>query len=155
MEKLPVPEAGSKAPDFSAVNQNGETVSLSDFAGKKVVLYFYPKDNTPGCTKEACSLRDNHSEIQKRGAVVLGVSRDGEKSHSNFIEKFSLPFDLLVDKDLTVHKAYGAYGEKNMYGKKSEVAFRYTFVIDEGGIIQKVFKKVKTDAHGEEILNYI
>jgi peroxiredoxin Q/BCP len=154
MDKLPVPEEGSQAPDFSALNQNGETVSLSDFKGKKVVLYFYPKDNTPGCTKEACSLRDNYSEIQKRVAVLLGVSRDGEKAHQNFIEKFSLPFDLLVDKDLTVHKAYGAYGEKNMYGKITEGAFRYTFVIDEAGIIQKVFKKVKTDSHGEEVLNY-
>jgi peroxiredoxin Q/BCP len=155
MEKLPVPAEGTKAPEFKTVNQHGETVTLSQFAGKKVVLYFYPKDNTPGCTKEACSLRDNYSDIQNRSAVVLGVSRDGEKSHQNFIEKFNLPFDLLVDKDLTIHKAYGAYGEKNMYGKITEGAFRYTFVIDEGGIIQKVFKKVKTDSHGEEVLNYI
>lgn len=155
MEKLPVPQVGTKAPDFRAANQDGKEISLSDFQGKKIVLYFYPKDETPGCTKEACSLRDSYAEIQKRGATILGISRDGADSHQSFKAKHQLPFELLSDPDLTVHKAYGAYGQKNMYGKISEGVLRYTFIIDESGIIQKVFKKVKTDSHGDEVLNYI
>ncbi len=155
MEKLAVPEAGTAAPEFVAKNQKGETVKLANYRGKKVVLYFYPKDDTPGCTKEACSLRDNYGEITKRGAVVLGVSSDGETSHQNFAEKYTLPFDLIVDEDMAIIRKYGAYGEKNMYGKIVKGVFRYSFVIDESGIIKKVFKKVKTDTHGEEVLNHI
>ena len=153
--KLRVPEAGSPAPEFSAKNQKGRPVSLSDLRGKKVVLYFYPMDDTPGCTKEACSLRDNFTEIQKRGAVILGVSMDSETSHQQFIDKFSLPFDLLVDSDRKIINAYGAYGEKNFYGKKSEGILRYTFIIAEEGTIQKVFKKVNSAVHGEEVLQCI
>ena len=155
MVKLPVPEVGTSAPEFSAKNQKGKVISLNDLRGKKVILYFYPMDDTPGCTKEACSLRDNFAEIQKHAAVILGVSMDPETSHRRFIDKFNLPFDLLVDSDRKIINAYGAYGERNLYGNKSEGILRYTFIIDEAGIIQKVFKKVNSAMHGEEVLQYI
>jgi len=144
-------EKGEKAPEFSAKDQHGNTVSLSDFKGKNVVLYFYPKDNTPGCTKEACNLRDNHDELIDKGFVVLGVSPDAEESHQKFAEKFSLPFSLLADPELKIVKAYGAWGEKNMYGKKYEGLLRSTFIINKEGKIEEVIKKVKTDDHANQI----
>jgi len=144
-------EQGEKAPDFSAKDQYGNTVSLSDFKGKDIVLYFYPKDNTPGCTKEACNLRDNHEELISKGFVVLGVSPDTEESHQKFAEKFSLPFSLLADPELKIVKAYGAWGEKNMYGKKYEGLLRSTFIINKEGKIEEVIKKVKTDDHANQI----
>ncbi|MDY0076443.1 MAG: thioredoxin-dependent thiol peroxidase [Bacteroidales bacterium] len=144
-------EKGEKAPEFSAKDQHGNTVSLSDFKGKNVVLYFYPKDNTPGCTKEACNLRDNHDELIDKGFVVLGVSPDTEESHQKFAEKFSLPFSLLADPELKIVKAYGAWGEKNMYGKKYEGLLRSTFIINKEGKIEEVIKKVKTDDHANQI----
>ena len=144
-------QKGDKAPAFSGVDQNGSTVSLESFVGKKVVLYFYPKDNTPGCTKEACNLRDNYKELLDKGFAVVGVSPDSEKSHQNFASKYELPFPLLPDPDLKVIKAYGAWGEKNMYGKKYEGLLRSTFIINEKGIIEEVIKKVKTDDHTNQI----
>jgi peroxiredoxin Q/BCP len=144
-------QKGDKAPAFSGVDQNGNTVSLESFGGKKVVLYFYPKDNTPGCTKEACNLRDNYKELLDKGFAVVGVSPDSEKSHQNFASKFELPFPLLSDPELKIIKAYGAWGEKNMYGKKYEGLLRSTFIINEKGIIEEVIKKVKTDDHTNQI----
>lgn len=144
-------QKGDKAPAFSGVDQIGNTVSLESFVGKKVVLYFYPKDNTPGCTKEACNLRDNYKELLDKGFAVVGVSPDSEKSHQNFASKFELPFPLLPDPELKIIKAYGAWGEKNMYGKKYEGLLRSTFIINEKGIIEEVIKKVKTDDHTNQI----
>ncbi len=144
-------EQGEKAPDFSAKDQHGNTVSLNDFKGKSIVLYFYPKDNTPGCTKEACNLRDNYEDLISKGFVVLGVSPDSEESHKKFAEKFTLPFPLLADPELKIIKAYGAWGEKNMYGKKYEGLLRSTFIINKDGEIEKVIKKVKTDDHANQI----
>lgn len=144
-------EQGEKAPAFSAKDQHGNTVSSNDFEGKKIVLYFYPKDNTPGCTKEACNLRDNYEELIAKGFVVLGVSPDSEESHLKFAEKFTLPFPLLADPELKIIKAYGAWGEKNMYGKKYEGLLRSTFIINEDKEIEKVIKKVKTDDHANQI----
>lgn len=143
---------GDKAPQFTARNQNGDEIRLSDFAGKKVVLYFYPKDDTPGCTKEACSLRDSFDVFEENGIKVLGVSSDGEASHRKFISKYSLPFDLLADTDKSLVNAYGVYGEKSMYGKKYMGINRMTFVIDESGTIIKIFNKVKVAEHADEIL---
>ncbi|HKK65442.1 MAG TPA: thioredoxin-dependent thiol peroxidase [Clostridia bacterium] len=145
-------EVGTAAPDFTLKNQQGEDVSLSDFRGQKVVVYFYPKDNTPGCTKEACSIRDNYSDLQVKGAVVLGISADSVKSHAGFSQKYELPFHLLSDPEKSVIKAYGAWGEKKMMGKTYEGILRSTFVIDEQGSISKVFNKVKTAEHGSELL---
>jgi len=143
---------GDKAPDFKGLDQNAKEVSLSDFKGKKVVLYFYPKDDTPGCTKEACNLRDNHSELLKKGFAVVGISPDDSTSHQKFIKKYELPFSLLADTEKTIMKAYGAWGEKNMYGKIVEGVLRSTFVIDENAVLLKVFKKVQTETHTEQIL---
>lgn len=143
---------GDKAPDFKGLDQNGKEVSLSDFKGKKLVLYFYPKDDTPGCTKEACNLRDNHSELLKKGFAVVGISPDDSTSHQKFIKKYELPFSLLADTEKTIMKAYGAWGEKNMYGKIVEGVLRSTFIIDENGGLLKVFKKVQTETHTEQIL---
>jgi peroxiredoxin Q/BCP len=143
---------GAKAPAFSAPDQSGQTVSLSDFKGKKVVLYFYPKDDTPGCTVEACSFRDEHSAFQKKGAVVLGVSPDSAKSHTKFIEKFSLPFPLLADEDHKIAEAYGVWVEKSMYGKKYMGVERSTFVIDSRGKLSAVYRKVKPAEHTTEVL---
>ncbi len=148
-------EEGKKAPAFSLKNQAGETVKLSDFAGKYVVLYFYPKDDTPGCTKEACSFRDEHSKLQKAGAVVLGVSPDDEKAHTKFITKYKLPFTLLADTEHAVAEKYGAWGEKNMYGRKYMGIVRSTFLIGPDGKVAKAWPKVKPEGHGEEVLEAI
>jgi len=143
---------GDKAPDFKVKDQNGVTVSLSDFKDKKVVLFFYPKDNTPGCTAEACNLRDNHKRLQDAGYVVLGISKDSEKSHQKFIDKFELPFTLLSDTEKEVHQKYGTWVEKSMYGRKYMGTARTTFIIDENGIIEEIIEKVKTKDHTAQIL---
>lgn len=143
---------GSKAPLFTGTNENGNVVKLSDYKGKKVVLYFYPKDNTPGCTSEACDLRDNYKVFQKQGYEILGVSPDSVKSHVKFIEKYELPFSLLADENHAIAEAFGAWGEKSMYGKKYMGILRSTFVINEKGIIEKVIEKVDTKAHTQQIL---
>jgi peroxiredoxin Q/BCP len=143
---------GSTAPDFSAPDQSGKPVSLSDFAGKTVVLFFYPKDDTPGCTVEACSFRDAFSAFKKKGAVVIGVSPDSVKSHTKFIEKFSLPFILLADTDHHIVEDYGVWVEKSMYGKKYMGVERSTFVIDPRGKIGAVYRKVKPAEHIAEVL---
>lgn len=145
-------EVGNVAPDFEAKDQNGNVVKLSDFKGKKVVLYFYPKDNTPGCTAQACNLRDNYEALQKAGYVVLGVSSDSEKSHQKFIEKQSLPFSLIADEDLKVHEAYGTWVEKSMYGRKYMGTARTTFIIDEQGKLEEIIEKIKTKEHTNQIL---
>ena len=147
-------KAGDKAPEFKAEDQNGQTVSLSGIlaGGKKVILYFYPKDNTPGCTAEACSLRDGYSELLKRGFVVLGVSGDSEASHRKFIEKHELPFTLLVDADHKIAEAYGTWGEKKFMGRTYMGMIRTTFIIGTDGVIEKVFEKVDTKNHFEQIL---
>jgi len=142
---------GMPAPQFEGKDQNGNSIKLSNYAGKKVVLYFYPKDNTPGCTAEACSLRDNYKELIQKGFVVLGVSPDNEKSHKGFAEKFSLPFPLIADPEKKILTAYGAYGEKVMYGKKVTGVIRTTFIIDEKGKIENVIKKVDTKEHAPQI----
>jgi len=143
---------GQKAPLFEGTGQNGKKVSLADFKGKKVVLYFYPKDDTPGCTAEACNLRDNHSELIKKGFSVLGVSPDNEKSHAKFAEKYTLPFPLIADPEKKIMDSYGVWGEKNMYGKKVFGVFRTTFLIDENGFIEKIISKVDTKDHAAQIL---
>ena len=142
---------GMPAPQFEGKDQNGNSIKLSDFIGKKVVLYFYPKDNTPGCTAEACSLRDNYKEFINKGFVVLGVSPDSEKSHKGFSEKYNLPFPLIADPEKKILTAYGAYGEKVMYGKKVTGVIRTTFIIDENGKIEKVIRKVDTREHAPQI----
>jgi Peroxiredoxin len=144
-------EIGQKAPDFSAKNQNGETVHLSDFKGKKVILYFYPKDNTPGCTTEACNFRDNYQSLKKDGFEIIGVSVDGEASHQKFISKHELPFQLLVDEDKSLVEAYGVWVEKNMYGKTYMGTARTTFVIDADGMIQHIIKKVDNKNASQQI----
>ncbi|MDQ1148749.1 MULTISPECIES: thioredoxin-dependent thiol peroxidase [Sphingobacterium] len=144
-------EAGQKAPDFSAKNQHGETVHLSDFKGQKVILYFYPKDNTPGCTTEACNFRDNYQSLKKDGFEIIGVSVDNEASHQKFISKHELPFQLLVDEDMKLVEAYGVWVEKNMYGKKYMGTARTTFVIDADGIIQHIIKKVDNKNASQQI----
>lgn len=143
---------GDKAPEFSGKDQNGTPISLSDYRGKKLILYFYPKDNTPGCTAEACSLRDGYEELTKLGFDVVGGSADSEKSHQNFIGKFNLPFRLIADTNHEIIKAYGAWGEKKMYGKSYKGILRTTFVVGADGRIEKVFDKVKTADHVSQIL---
>lgn len=145
-------EVGQMAPDFEAKIETGETIKLSDYRGKKVVLYFYPKDNTPGCTAQACNLRDNYEQLQKAGYVIFGISSDSEKSHTKFIEKQSLPFSLIADPDKTVHEAYGTWVEKSMYGRKYMGTARTTFVIDEEGKISEIIDKVNTKDHTAQIL---
>jgi len=145
-------EVGQMAPDFEAKIESGETIKLSDFKGKKVILYFYPKDNTPGCTAQACNLRDNYGALQKAGYVVLGISSDSEKSHQKFIEKQSLPFSLIADEDKTVYELYGTWVEKSMYGRKYMGTARTTFVIDEEGKIEEIIEKVKTKDHTAQII---
>lgn len=145
-------KVGDRAPAFSLKDTNGETVRLSDFKGRKVVLYFYPKDMTPGCTKEACGFRDDYSELQRRGIEVLGVSGDSQASHQKFTDAYSLPFRLLSDPTHEVMEKYGAWGEKNMYGKKVTGVLRSTFIIDEQGRIAHIFRKVKTDTHSRDVL---
>lgn len=144
---------GVKAPAFHGIDQHGNTHNLSDFLGKKIVLYFYPKDDTPGCTKEACNLRDNYELLLQKGFVVLGVSPDDTASHLKFANKFQLPFPLIADPALEIIKAYGAWGKKNMYGKEYEGLLRTTFIINEEGVIDEVIKKVKTDDHTNQIIN--
>ena len=145
-------KAGDIAPDFSVNDQNGIPVKLSDFKGKKVVLYFYPKDNTPGCTAESCNLRDNYQALQKAGYEILGVSKDSEKSHQKFIDKFELPFTLLADIEKDIHEKYGTWIEKSMYGRKYMGTARVTFLIDENGIIEEIIEKVQTKDHTAQIL---
>ncbi len=144
--------AGNKAPDFTGVNEKDETVSLNDFKGKKLVLYFYPKDMTPGCTTQSCNLRDNYDTLLKQGYQVLGVSADSTKRHQKFIDKYDLPFSLLADEDHTVLNAYDVWGPKKFMGKEYDGIHRTTFVIDENGIITEVIVKVKTKEHAEQIL---
>ncbi len=146
---------GDKAPDFSLPASDGKTVSLKGLAGKKVVLYFYPKDNTSGCTVEACGFRDSDAKLKKAGAVVLGVSADSIASHQKFAGKYSLPFPLLSDEGAKVASAYGAWGEKSLYGRKYMGMFRMTFLIDEKGKLAKIWLKVKPDGHAEEVLTAI
>jgi len=143
---------GDIAPDFTARNQDGKEISLSDFRGKKVILYFYPKDDTPGCTAEACNLRDNYSELTKRGFKVIGVSPDDEKSHAKFKTKHSLPFHLIADREAKILKAYNAWGEKKMYGKSYMGVLRTTYIIDEQGKIIRIITKVNTADHAKQIL---
>lgn len=142
---------GDKAPDIKAYNQNNEEIKLADFKGKKVILYFYPKDNTPGCTTEACNFRDNYQSLLKEGFEVLGVSTDSEQSHQKFISKFELPFNLLADVDQKIVHDYGVWVEKNMYGKKYMGTARTTFIIDEQGIIQHIIKKVNNSNATQQI----
>ena len=143
---------GDKAPDFSLPASNGKTVSLKDFAGKNVVVFFYPRDDTPGCTREVCSFRDCHVDIHNARAIVLGVSGDSLESHGHFISKYELPFLLLSDGDKEMSVAYGAWGEKKNYGRIYFGMHRITYLIDERGIVAKVWTKVKPDNHGEEVL---
>jgi len=146
-------KAGTKAPPFRLPTDTGEVVALKDLLGKRVVLYFYPKDDTPGCTTEACEFRDNWRAVQAAGAVVLGVSPDDEGSHAKFRKKFDLPFPLLVDADHAVASAYGAWGEKQMYGRTYFGILRTTFLIDEQGRVARVFEKVKPAGHAAEVLD--
>jgi peroxiredoxin Q/BCP len=143
---------GDQAPQFEGIDQDGNSIRLSDFAGKKVVLYFYPKDNTPGCTAEACDFRDNNAELLKKGIQVIGVSADNEKSHKKFIEKFDLPFPLIADTERKTIEAYGVWGIKKFMGREYEGIHRETFVIDEEGKIAKIFTKVKTKAPTAQVL---
>ena len=146
---------GDKAPDFSVKDENGNEVRLKDFKGKKVVLYFYPKDMTPGCTAESCNLRDNYKILQKQGYEVLGVSTDSEKSHQKFIAKEKLPFHLLSDPDKIMHDAYGTWVEKSMYGRKYMGTARVTFLINEKGVIDEIIQKVDTKDHARQILGLV
>ncbi len=148
-------ETGNKAPEILGIDQNGNEVRLSDYAGKKLVLYFYPKDSTPGCTSEACSLRDNYEELKSKGYEVIGVSVDSAKSHQRFIEKNNLPFTLIADTDKKLVEEFGVWGEKKMYGKTYMGTLRTTFIIDENGVVEQVMgpKEIKVKEHAAQILN--
>ena len=148
-------EAGTKAPDFALLDKDGNKVALSDFLGKKVVVYFYPKDNTPGCTKQACAFGANYGEFVRLDVVVIGISKDSVASHQKFAGKYELPFILLSDPERQAIESYGVWQEKKMYGKVSMGVVRSTFIIDEKGIIEKVMPKVKPDTNAEEILAYL
>lgn len=148
-------ETNQMAPDFTLPDQNGNDVTLSSFRGKKVILYFYPKDNTPGCTKEACSLNEAKEDLSGLNAVIIGVSRDSAQSHQKFIASHGLSFTLLTDKDHEVMEMYGAYGKKMMYGKETTGVIRTTYIIDEEGKIVKIFRKVNTATHGEDIKAFL
>ena len=148
-------EVGTKAPDFTLKNQEGQEVSLSQFAGKRVVLYFYPRDNTPGCTRQACGFAQNYEGLNQRDVVVIGVSKDSVASHLKFAQKYELPFVLLSDPDLEAIQAYGVWQEKKLYGKVSMGVVRTTYVIDPQGVIEKVMPKVKPDTNAAEILAYL
>lgn len=145
-------QVGDLAPAFTAMTNGGGKISLADFQGKNVILYFYPKDNTSGCTKEACAFRDHFAEFKKRGAVVLGVSTDSAKSHDKFVEKFHLPFTLLADDDKKIVTAYGVWGEKSFMGRKYMGTYRVTFLIGPDGRIKKIWPKVKPEEHVDEVL---
>lgn len=146
---------GMKAPDFNLLNDKGETISLKDFKGKKVVLYFYPKDDTSGCTKEACDFRDKIKIFEKNNTVIIGVSKDSVESHQKFKKKYDLPFMLLTDENLDILKKYGVWKEKSMYGRKYMGIERTTFIINDKGIISEIYSKVKVDGHADEVLNKI
>ena len=148
---------GDKLPEVLGLDQNGQEITLSSLAGKKLVLYAYPKDNTSGCTAEACSLRDHYDELQQAGYVVIGVSKDSAASHQKFIDKQQLPFPLIADTETTLLQQVGAWGEKSMYGKKFMGILRTTYLVNEQGVIEKVFtpKEIKTKIHAEQILDYI
>jgi len=148
-------KAGDKAPDFTAKDQNGKEISLADFKGTQVILYFYPKDDTPGCTAEACDFRDNYQSLQGKGFQVIGVSTDDEKSHKKFETKYSLPFPLIADADKHIVEAYGVWVEKNMYGKKYMGTARTTFIIDADGVISKVIEKVDTKNSSQQVLDLV
>ncbi|PLX01362.1 MAG: thioredoxin-dependent thiol peroxidase [Marinilabiliales bacterium] len=150
MTKLKI---GDKAPDFVGVDQNGNSISLADFKASKLILYFYPKDNTPGCTNEACDLRDNYNMWLEKGYKVVGVSPDSIASHQKFISKYDLPFPLIADVEKDIIKAYGAWGPKKLYGREYEGLLRTTFVIDEEGKVEQIFTKVKTKEHTNQILD--
>ena len=143
---------GDKSPEFEGKDQHGNTVRLSDYRGKKVILYFYPKDDTSGCTAQACNLRDNYSDLQQEGYEVIGVSTDSEQSHQKFIGKYDLPFTLIADTDKKIVEQYGVWQEKSMYGRKYMGTMRYTFVLDGNGVIRDIIKKVKTADHTAQIL---
>ena len=143
---------GDEAPAFEAVDQDGNPISIRYYSGKKLILYFYPKDDTPGCTAEACNLRDNYDLLLKKGYNIVGVSADDDRSHKKFIKKYVLPFPLISDKDKKILKAYGAWGQKILYGREYDGILRTTYVISEKGIIEKVFSKVDTKNHTEQIL---
>ncbi len=147
--------AGDKSPKFSGIDQDGNKIQLSDYKGKKLILFFYPKDNTPGCTAAACSLSDNFKKLSKAGYELLGVSPDTPKKHQNFIKKFDFPFPLLADEDLSVIKAFKCWGPKQFMGRKFDGVYRTTFLIDEKGVIEHVFTKVKTKTHAEQIFEEI
>lgn len=146
-------KVGDKAPEVWGVNQEGKEIKLSDYKGRKVVLYFYPKDNTSGCTAEACSLRNGYDELRAAGYEVVGVSKDGEVSHRKFIEKQSLPFDLIADTDTSLNQAFGVWAEKKLYGRTYMGTLRTTFIINEEGIIERIIDKVDTKNHAAQILN--
>ncbi|MGL4989971.1 MAG: thioredoxin-dependent thiol peroxidase [Sarcina sp.] len=148
-------EVGMKAPDFKLLDKDENLISLSDFKGKKIILYFYPKDNTPGCTKQACAFKDNFEEFKDKNAVIIGISKDSIKAHQNFTKKYDLPFILLSDPNLEAIKAYNVWQEKKLYGKVYMGIVRTTYLIDENGLIEKVFEKVKPDKNASEILEYI
>ncbi len=143
---------GQKAPNFEGINQDGKVMKLADFAGKKLILYFYPKDNTPGCTAESCNLNDNYEELTSKGFEVVGVSPDSAASHLKFIAKYNFSFNLIADTEKKILEQYGVWGEKSMYGRKYMGVFRTTFIIDENGTIEKIIKKVKTKDHTAQIL---
>ena len=144
---------GDKAPAFEGIDQNGEPIALKDYAGKKVVLYFYPKDDTPGCTTEACNFRDNYSDLQAKGYQIVGVSADSVKKHKKFADKYALPFPLIADEDKTIIEAYGVWGQKKFMGREYDGIHRETFVINEEGIIEKVIEKVKTKVAADQVLD--
>ncbi len=155
MSKATLISAGTLAPDFSAPDDQGNMRSLSELRGKKVVLYFYPEDDTPGCTKQACDLRDNYALLQTAGYVVWGISPNPVESHQRFIQKYTLPFTLIADPELTIAQLYGVYGEKNLYGRKFMGIHRVTYLLDENGVITHVFSRAKTTGHAEQILKHI
>jgi len=148
-------ETGTKAPEFTLSDQRGNSVSLSDFRGSKVILYFYPKDNTPGCSRQACAFAQNHAAFQEKKAVVIGISKDSVASHLKFAEKYNLPFILLSDPELQAIQSYGVWQEKKLYGKVSMGVVRSTYLINEEGVIEKVMPKVKPDQNAEELLAYL
>ncbi|HPE87420.1 MAG: thioredoxin-dependent thiol peroxidase [Bacteroidia bacterium] len=146
-------QAGDLVPDFTATDQHGKTITLSDFSGEKLIIYFYPKDNTPGCTAEACNLRDNYALLQKKGFKIIGISADSEKSHRSFSEKFSLPFPLIADTDKELITRFGVWGPKKFMGREYKGIHRITFIIDENGVIRHVIDNVKTKDHTAQILD--